>query len=51
MNSATERLRGIAQEILAAAQERVPVKAGLLAGSAGRGDADFYSDIDLLFYV
>ncbi len=23
----------------------------MLAGSAGRGDADFYSDLDLLFYV
>jgi predicted nucleotidyltransferase len=51
MNSAPERLRSITEEIFAAAQERVPVKAALLAGPAGRGDADFYSDIDLLFYV
>jgi hypothetical protein len=51
MNSATERLGGIAEEILAAVQERVPVQAALLAGSAGRGNADFYSDVDLPFYV
>jgi predicted nucleotidyltransferase len=27
------------------------VRGALLAGSAGRGDADFYSDVDLLIYV
>jgi hypothetical protein len=28
----------------------VPVRAALLTGSAGRGDADFYSDLDLLLF-
>lgn len=27
------------------------VRAAMLVGSAGRGDADFYSDLDLLLYV
>lgn len=51
MPSATELLRGVAQRVVAAAEQRVPLRAALLAGSAGRGDADFFSDIDLLFYV
>lgn len=51
MDDATEHLRGLAQRIVAAALELVPLRAALLAGSAGRGDADFYSDIDLLLYV
>jgi len=29
----------------------IPVRAALLAGSAGRGNADRFSDIDLLLYV
>ncbi|HEV8655407.1 MAG TPA: nucleotidyltransferase domain-containing protein [Candidatus Limnocylindria bacterium] len=32
-------------------REHVPLRAALLAGSAGRGDADNYSDIDLICYV
>jgi hypothetical protein len=49
--TATEYLRGLAQPIVDAARARVRLRAALLAGSAGRGDADFYSDIDLLLYV
>lgn len=51
MSKATEHLRALAQRIVDEALKRVPVRAALLAGSAGRGDADFYSDIDLLLYV
>jgi len=29
----------------------VPLRAAILAGSAGRGDADFFSDLDVLLYV
>ena len=29
----------------------MPLRAAALTGSAGRGDADFYSDLDLLLYV
>jgi predicted nucleotidyltransferase len=48
---ATEHLRAAARRVVETALERVPVRAALLAGSAGRGDADFYSDLDLLLYV
>jgi hypothetical protein len=51
LDNATDELRGLAREIYAAASERVHLRAALLAGSAGRGDADVFSDIDLLFYV
>jgi predicted nucleotidyltransferase len=51
VNVETEHLRALARRILDAAVERVPVRAALLAGSAGRGDADRFSDIDLLLYV
>jgi predicted nucleotidyltransferase len=51
MQGATEHLRRQARRIVEAALERVPLKAALLVGSAGRGDADFYSDLDLLLYV
>ena len=34
-----------------AALELGPLQAALLAGSGARGDADFYSDVDLLLYV
>jgi len=40
-----------ARRIVEEARRLVPLRAALLAGSAGRGDADFYSDIDLLLYV
>jgi hypothetical protein len=51
MHAPTEHLRGLARRIVETALERVPLRGALLAGSAGRGDADFYSDIDLLLYV
>jgi predicted nucleotidyltransferase len=51
MNAATEHLRALARRIVDAALERVPLRAALLVGSAGRGDADFFSDLDLLLYV
>jgi predicted nucleotidyltransferase len=44
-------LRSLAGRVVEAALARVPIRAALLAGSAGRGDADRFSDIDLLFYV
>jgi predicted nucleotidyltransferase len=51
MDAASEYLRALARRIVDAAVERVPLRAAMLVGSAGRGDADFYSDIDLLLYV
>lgn len=51
MEGTTEHLRGRAHRIVRAALERVPLRAAILVGSAGRGDADFYSDIDLLLYA
>jgi predicted nucleotidyltransferase len=46
-----EHLRALARQIVEAALEHVPLRGAMLTGSAGRGDADFYSDIDLLLYV
>jgi predicted nucleotidyltransferase len=51
MDEATDYLRARARRIVDEALKRVPLKAALLAGSAARGDADFYSDLDLLLYV
>ena len=51
MHGPTEHLRALARLIVEAALERVPLRAALLVGSAVRGDADFYSDLDLLLYV
>ena len=48
---ASERLRRLARRIVDETLKRVALRAALLAGSAGRGDADHYSDIDLLLYV
>lgn len=48
---ATEHLRRLANRLVCAALEHVPLRAAILVGSAGRGDADFYSDLDLLLYV
>jgi predicted nucleotidyltransferase len=50
-HEASTHLRRLARQIVDAARARVPLRAALLAGSAGRGDSDFYSDIDLLVYV
>jgi predicted nucleotidyltransferase len=51
LHGATDHLRALASRIVEAALESVPLRAALLTGSAGRGDADFYSDIDLFLYV
>jgi predicted nucleotidyltransferase len=51
MEAATVRLRELARRIVDEALARVELRAALLAGSAGRGDADEWSDIDLLVYV
>jgi Nucleotidyltransferase domain len=51
MNAETEHLRALARRVVAAAVDCVSVRAALLAGSAGRGNADRFSDIDLLLYV
>jgi hypothetical protein len=51
MDAASEHVRGLARRVLAAALELGPLRAALLAGSGARGDADFYSDVDLLLYV
>jgi hypothetical protein len=48
---ASEVLRRLAQRVFDAALARAPLRAALLVGSAGRGDADYYSDLDLLLYV
>ncbi|MEX2554677.1 MAG: nucleotidyltransferase domain-containing protein [Actinomycetota bacterium] len=51
MQEATEHLRVLARRIVDETRPRVALRAALLTGSAARGDADFYSDIDLLLYV
>ena len=51
MEPASEHLRLLARRIVDETRKRVALRAALLAGSAGRGDADHYSDIDLLLYV
>jgi predicted nucleotidyltransferase len=51
MDAATEHLRAVARQIVDAALEHVPLRAAIVVGSAARGDADFYSDLDLLLYV
>lgn len=49
--SATQYLRDLAGEVVDAVEDGVELRAALLAGSAGRGDADDFSDLDLLLYV
>jgi hypothetical protein len=51
MDGATEHVRALAGRTLAAALELGPLRGALLAGSGARGDADFFSDVDLLLYV
>jgi predicted nucleotidyltransferase len=48
--SATEQLRALADRVVGVYERHVSPAAVLLAGSAARGDADFYSDLDLLLY-
>ena len=51
METATDRLRGIARRVVDEALARGQLRGALLAGSAGRGDADAWSDIDLIVYA
>jgi hypothetical protein len=51
MDEATDHVRARARRVVAAALELGPLRAALLAGSGARGDADFFSDVDLLLYV
>jgi predicted nucleotidyltransferase len=51
VNAETQHLRALAARVVAAATAELDVRAALLAGSAARGDADRFSDVDLLFYV
>jgi hypothetical protein len=51
MDAATEHVRALAGRAVEAALELGPLRAALLAGSGARGDADFFSDVDLLLYV
>lgn len=51
MDAPSEHLRTLAHRIVSVAAERIDLRAALLAGSAGRGDADYYSDVDLPLYV
>jgi predicted nucleotidyltransferase len=51
MEAAAEQLRTHARRVVDEALARGPLRAALLAGSVGRGDADEWSDIDLLLYV
>lgn len=48
---ASQHLRAVAGQIVGEARRRVPLRAALLVGSAGRGDSDFYSDLDVILYV
>jgi predicted nucleotidyltransferase len=51
METASDRLRELARRVVDQALARGQLSGALLAGSAGRGDADEWSDIDLLLYV
>jgi hypothetical protein len=51
MDGATEHVRALAARVVEAALALGPLRAALLAGSGARGDADSYSDVDLLLYV
>jgi len=51
MTSPSEHLRGVAARIVKEVRARVPLRGALLTGSAGRGEADYYSDVDLVCYV
>jgi predicted nucleotidyltransferase len=51
MDAATEHVRALASRVVEAALALGPLRGALLAGSGARGDADFFSDVDLLLYV
>jgi len=44
-------LRQLAANVVSAAAEQLDIRGALLVGSAGRGNADRFSDLDLLFYT
>ena len=50
MTEASLRLRALAQELAQVYLEQTQPRAILLTGSAAIGDADFYSDLDLIVY-
>jgi predicted nucleotidyltransferase len=50
MTDPSARLRTLAERITEVYRRHMPVDAALLAGSGARGDADAYSDLDLLLY-
>lgn len=47
----SQYLQVLARRMVAAVLDRIPIEAAVLAGSAGRGNADRFSDLDILFYV
>ncbi|MGZ8716310.1 MAG: nucleotidyltransferase domain-containing protein, partial [Gaiellaceae bacterium] len=51
MAAPTLRLRGLARRITDAYLGHMTLRAALLTGSCARGDADGYSDLDLLLYA
>ena len=51
MTGPTRRLRELARRITDVYLGRMPLRAALLTGSAARGDADRYSDLDLILYA
>jgi predicted nucleotidyltransferase len=51
MEAAAEQLRTLARRVVDGALARGQLRAALVAGSVGRGDADEWSDVDLLLYV
>jgi hypothetical protein len=51
MDEASNHVRALGKRVVEAALELGPLQGALLAGSGARGDADFYSDVDLLLYV
>ena len=50
MSDAAERLRELAERLVALEVEHTQPAAALLTGSASTGEADEYSDIDLILY-
>jgi len=50
VTEATDYLRGLAHELLTVYAIDAQPRAALLVGSAATGDADHYSDLDMLVY-
>jgi len=51
MTGPTEHLRGLARRITDVYLRHVPLAGAVLTGSGARGDADHFSDLDLLLYA